>query len=431
MRWPEFPPPLPSFRLGTFGRYALGMETKELFGMAMGITEPWFVAKVELDLKQRQLEIAIDFRRGGVFPCPECGAAGCKAYDTDERRWRHLDFFQYRTDLTARVPRVSCGKCGVKPVGVPWARPGSGFTLLFEALVLLMAADMPMAAVGRVLREHDTRLWRLTRFHVNEARERRDDRQVRWVGVDETSSRKGHDYISLFVDLEQRRVLFATPGKDAGTVARFRSDLEQHGGSAEHIEEVCCDMSAAFVKGVTESLPEAEITFDKFHVTQIISAAVDETRRTERAAFPELKGQRYALLRNPETMSDEQLGFASELLLRRSSMKTARAFHLKLVFQDFYAQPRRSAEAFLHRWCAWAQRSRVPAMVAAAGTIRRHWRGILRWFTSRISNGILEGINSLVQAAKAKARGYRSSENLITMVYLIIGRLDFNVTHLR
>ena len=412
-------------------RYAAAMETKELFGLALGIAEPWVVARVDLDPDERRLGIEIDFRRGGTFSCSECGVAGCKAYDTEERRWRHLDFFQYHTELIARVPRVNCGGCGLRLVEVPWARAGSGFTLLFEALVLAMAAHMPMAAVARLIGEHDTRLWRLVRHHVDEARARRKDDKVRWVGIDETSARKGHHYISLFVDLEERRVLFGTEGKDAQTVARFRSDLEAHGGEPARIEEVCCDMSAAFVKGVTESLPDAEITFDKFHVSQIIHAAVDRTRREERAEYPELKGWRYALLRNPESMSDEQLGFASELLLRRSSMKTARAFHLKLVFQDFYAQPKRSAEAFLKAWCSWAQRSRVPAMIEAARTIRRHWNGILRWFVSRINNGILEAINSLVQAAKAKARGYRTTRNFITMAYLIAGRLDLSVTLLR
>ena len=143
-----------------------------------------------------------------------------------------------------------------------------------------------------------------------------------------------------------------------------------------------------------------------------------------------MKGQRYALLRNPETMNDEQLGFVSDLLLRKTQLKTARAFHLKLVFQDFYHQPRKHAETYLRKWCNWAARSRVPAMVDAARTIKNHWHGVLRWFTSKITNGLLEGINSLIQAAKAKARGYRTSRNLIAMVYLIAGKLELNVTHL-
>jgi transposase len=266
--------------------------------------------------------------------------------------------------------------------------------------------------------------------YVDQAVAMRDDSTVERVGVDETSSRRGHNYISIFVDLDVPRVLFATEGKDSSTVARFAEDLEAHGGDPASITEVCMDMSPAFIKGSRESLPNASLTFDKFHITKIIGEAVDKTRREERAEHEELKGRRYALLRNPETMTDEQLGFVSDLLLRKTQLKTARAFHLKLVFQDFYHQPRRKAEAYLKKWCSWASRSRVPAMTDAARTIRNHWDGVLRWFTSKITNGLLEGINSLIQAAKAKARGYRTSRNLVAMVYLIAGKLELNLSHL-
>jgi len=406
------------------------MDSKDLFALALGLTKPWCVVRNELDTVKRELEIGIDFERGGTFPCSECGQTGCKAYDTEERSWRHLNFFQFRTMLTARVPRIDCRKCGKRVVDVPWARPGSGFTLLFEALLMTMVPHMPVKAAARLMDEHDTRLWRVIHHYVDQAVAMRDDSAVERIGVDETSSRRGHNYISLFVDLDVPRVLFATEGKDASTVARFAEDLQEHGGDPASIAEVCMDMSPAFIKGARESLATASITFDKFHVTKIIGDAVDKTRREERPGHPELKGQRYALLRNPETMNDEQLGFVSELLLRKTQLKTARAFHLKLVFQDFYNQPRKHAENYLTKWCNWASRSRVPAMVDAARTVRNHWQGVLRWFTSRITNGLLEGINSLIQAAKAKARGYRTSRNLIAMVYLIAGRLELNVTHL-
>ena len=408
------------------------METNELFALALGVKEPWYVAKIDLSPKEKRLEIALDFRRGGTFLCPECGGAGCKAYDTEERSWRHLNFFEFATTLRARVPRIDCGRCGKRLVEVPWARPGSGFTLLFEALLMAMAPNMPMAAAARLLGEHDTRLWRVVHHYVNEARAGRDDAEVTRVGIDETAARRGHNYISVFVDLDVPRVLFATPGRDHTTVEAFANDLKAHGGDPANVEEVCSDMSAAFIKGVTESLPGTAITFDKFHVKKIITEAVDKTRRAEREAFPELKGMRYALLRNEETMSDEQLDFVASLLLRKPTMKTARAVHLKLSFDDLYTMgSERAAARYLTRWCNWATRSRVPAMIDAAKTIRRHWNGVLRWFTSKITNGILEGINSLIQAAKAKARGYRSTRNLIAMTYLIAGRLDFNETHLR
>ena len=407
------------------------MDSKDLFALALGLSKPWYVTRNELDTVKRLLEIGIDFERGGTFSCPECRRAGCKAYDTEERSWRHLNFFQFETVLSARVPRIDCGTCGKRPVQVPWARPGSGFTLLFEALLMTMVPHMPVAAAARLLGEHDTRLWRVIHHYVDQAVATRDDSAVKRVGVDETSSRRGHNYISIFVDLDVPRVLFATEGKDSSTVGRFAGDLEAHGGKAAAIKEVCMDMSPAFIKGARESLPDAAVTFDKFHITKIVGEAVDQTRREERAGHEELKGRRYALLRNPETMSDEQLGFVSNLLLRKTQLKTARAFHLKLVFQDFYHQPRRHAEVYLKKWCSWATRSRIPAMVAAARTIRNHWNGVLRWFTSKITNGLLEGINSLIQAAKAKARGYRTSRNLIAMVYLIAGKLELNVTHLR
>lgn len=408
------------------------VETRELFALALGVQEPWYVASIDFSPEKRELAIALDFRRGGVFPCAECGSAGCKAYDSEERRWRHLNFFQYTTVLRARVPRVDCGKCGKRMVKVPWARPGSGFTLLFEALVLAMAAHMPMAAVARLVGEHDTRLWRVVTHYVDTARAERDDSAVSRVGIDETAARRGHDYISLFVNLDGPRVLFATEGRSAATVAAFADDLKAHGGDPNAVTEACLDMSPAFIKGVGQSLPNASITFDKFHLKKIITDAVDRTRRAERHEYPELKGMRYALLRNEETMNDAQLEFASAILLRKSTMKTARAFHLKLAFDELYSmRTPTAARHYLTRWCNWAVRSRVPAMIDAAKTVRRHFDGVLRWFTSHITNGILEGINSLVQAAKAKARGYRSTRNLITMTYLIAGRLDLNQTHLR
>lgn len=405
------------------------MQDKDLFALALGLNKPWYVSGVEFEPEERRLELLIDFERGGTFACPECGAAGCKAYDTEEKRWRHLNFFQFETYLRARMPRVQCGGCGVKPAQAPWARPGSGFTLLFEALVLTMAPHMPVRAVARLLGEHDTRLWRILHHYVDAAREHRDDSPVREVGVDETASRRGHNYVSLFVDLEKARVLHVAEGRSAATVEEFRRELEEHGGSGDQIREICCDMSPAFIKGIEEAFPEAAITFDKFHVLRLIGDAVDKTRRAERAEYPELKGYRYTLLRNPETMSDRDLDFASDLL-RKSTSKTARAFHLKLVFRELYDQPRRHAERFLRKWYDWAIRSRIPAIKDAARTIRRHWDGVLRWFVSRISNGLLEGLNSLVQAAKAKARGYSSFRNLKTIIYLIAGKLDLQPTHL-
>jgi len=403
------------------------MRDTELFQLALGLTSPWQVVSCEFDLDKRRLDVEIDFPRGSEFACPSCGREGCHAYDTERREWRHLNFFQHEAYLAARVPRVNCGDCGIKTLEVPWARSGSGFTLLFEALIMMMAKAMPVKSIADMVKEHDTRLWRVLNHYVHESRQESDFSTVTQVGVDETSSKRGQNYVSLFVDLNTSQVLFATEGKDASTVERFRTDLEAHHGDPANIREVCCDMSPAFISGVEKHFPEAHLTFDKFHVLKILNEAVDEVRRQEQQSRPELKKTRYIWLKNPENLKEKQATTLETLRVKKLNLKTVRAYHIRLNFQEFWNQPLEEAEAFLKRWYFWATHSRLEPIKEAAYTIKRHWDGILRWFTSRINNGILEGINSLIQAAKAKARGYRTTKNLITMIYLIGGKLEFRL----
>ena len=258
-----------------------------------------------------------------------------------------------------------------------------------------------------------------------------DASDVTQIAVDETAARRGHDYITLFVDIDQARVLFATEGRDANTVAAFADDLTAHGGDPEAIEEVYeTDMSPAFIKGVAESLPGAAITFDKFHAVKLINDAVDQVRRTEQKGQNLLRGTRYIWLRNPANLSDRQRETLEKLPTHH--LKTARAYQIRLAFQELYEQDTPEQAAwFLKRWYFWATHSRLPPIIDAAHTVKRHWDGILRWFDSKIANGLIEGINSLVQATKAKARGYRSIRNLKAMVYLLAGKLDLQLPALK
>jgi transposase len=392
---------------------------------ALGLTPPWTVVRSDFDTKPGRLDVEIDFTPGSRFACPICGAADCPAYDTQRKTWRHLNFFQHQAYLHARVPRVRCDTCGIRQVNVPWARPDSGFTLLFEAMVMTMVSAMPVAAVARIVDEHDTRLWRVVHHYVDEGRARADASEVTRVAIDETAARRGHDYITLFVDLDQARVLFATEGKEAATVAAFAEDLAAHGGTPAAVEEVCIDMSPAFIKGVAESLPAAAVTFDKFHAVKIINHAVDQVRRAEQKQQDVLRGTRYIWLRNPDTLSERQQMTLENLPTRH--LKTARAYQIRLAFQDLYEQPSEAAASYLKKWYFWATHSRLEPIIDAAHTVKRHWDGILRWFDSKIANGLIEGINSLVQAAKAKARGYRSTRNLKAMIYLVTGKLDLRL----
>jgi transposase len=405
------------------------MQDTDLFEMALGLLPPWLVERCEFDPEEERFDIYVDFTRGAEFQCPECGRPRCKAHDTVTKRFRHLNFFQYHAYLHVRTPRVKCSKCGVRQIPVPWAREGCGFTILFEAFIMTMAKGMPVNAVARQVGEHDTRIWRILNYYVEKTREKQDYSQVSKIGVDETSSKRGHNYITVFVDMEKSKVLFATPGKDSATIKAFKEDLEAHGGDAAQIEEACCDMSPAFISGLEDTFENSSITFDKFHIVKVINEAVDEVRRQEQKTHPELKKTRFVWLKNPQNLTAKQREVIEALNVPKLNLKTAKAYQLKLNFQELYNQPKEQAEEFLKRWYFWATHCRLQPMVEAARTIKRHWDGVLRWFDSGITNGVLEGINSLIQAAKAKARGFRSVRNLITVVYLIAGKLDMSVTH--
>ena len=402
------------------------MRDIDLFQLALGLVPPWMVADAKFDADKKRLDIEIDFKTGGRFACPECGKADCAVHDTVKKTWRHLNFFQHQAFLHARVPRIDCPNCGVRLVTVPWARPGSGFTLLFEAFVMTLVKGMPVAAAARLVGEHDTRLWRVIQYYVEEAVARMDLADLRRVAIDETAAKRGQNYITLFADIDARKVAYVTEGKGADTVARFADHVDDHNSDASRIKEVCIDMSAAYIKGVEHNLTEAEITFDKFHAVKLVNDAVDQVRRAESRERPELKHSRYLWLKNERRLSVEQLTALAELA--RMHLKTARAYRLRLAFQEMYDAPSLDwGELIFERWYGWAIRSRLEPMKKVARTLKQHREGVLRWFDSKIANGLIEAINSLVQAAKAKARGYRSLRNLIAITYLIAGKIDLKL----
>jgi transposase len=298
-----------------------------------------------------------------------------------------------------------------------------------EAFILtLIQGGMTVAQAGSLIGEHDTRLWRVLQHYVEKARAEADFSEVTTIGVDETSRRRGHNYITVFMDLAetQSRVLFVTEGKDAQTVKSFKQDLEAHGGKPEQIQEACLDMSAAFIRGLTDQFPTVHLTFDNFHLIQLLNKAVDQVRREEQPTHPELKRTRFVWLKNDWNRTKEQAQVFQEL--KASRLATVRATHLKSVFQDLFVYDNaEEAEPLLKHWYFWATHSRIAPMIKAAKTIKKHWDGVVRWFSSRISNGLLEAINSLIQSAKRKARGFRSTRYLITMVYLIAAKLDFKL----
>ena len=400
---------------------------KDLFAAALNIESPFYVKEIDFNPEAKRLDIHIDFERGSVFTYTKDGKnERGKAFDTKNKRWRHLNFFEYECYLNVRVPRVKLSDGSVKLLPMSWQGQNSGFTMLFEALVLQLCKAMPVNQVGELISESDDKLWRMLDKYIDMAREFEDFSDIESIGVDETSKKKHHDYITLFVDMIKRKTIFITEGKSNETVKEFVKDLEQHKGNADNIKDVSCDMSPAFIKGVNENLSNAEITFDKFHILKIINEAVDKVRRAEAKENDLLKNTRYIFLKNHKSLTKMQSKKLTELSISKLNLKSIRALHIRENFQEIYnAANQEDFEKLLKKWYFWATHSRLEHIKQAAYTIKRHWDGVLKWFESKINNGILEGLNSIIQACKAKARGYKTTKNFKIIAYLVTGDLKF------
>lgn len=395
--------------------------------MALGLTSPWQVDNIEFTASpdgSRELHIQIGFARGSRFA--DQGGESCLVHDTVERRWQHLNFFEHTCYLHCRVPRIRTGSGKVETVAVPWARPGSGFTLLFEALAMaLIEREMPVNRVAELLRVNPQRIWTLFNHWVCEGRQQDDPSGITRLGVDETSTRKGHNYITVGVDLDARRVVHATEGKGKETLSQIQKHLASHEVKPSQITDVSIDLSPAFIAGAGEAFPDAAITFDHFHVTQLLNKAMDKVRKLERKEHADLKGHKYTFLKNYDNLSEQQEQSLAEFITLYPTLGTA--YRLKVLFNDLWTMPdRKTAEAFLQQWCDEVDAAGIPAFQKFAKTVRAHWSGIIRFVESHISNGILEGINHKIQLAKRRARGFRNTRNLINMVYFLCGKLEFS-----
>ncbi len=399
-------------------------NSKEIFSIALGLEVPWQVLSVYFkeNNNTRELHIDLSFQRGNQFVSADGNSY--TAYDTVDRTWQHLNFFEHKCFIHASVPRVKQKDGKVVTQQVPWARKGSGFTLLFEAYsMLLIENEMPVKKASSILGIYPQRLWNVFSFWVSRAHGADSIEELETVGFDETSSKKGHNYVTTMVDIKQRRVLFAGPGKGANNIKESVDYLKAKLVDTKCVNQVCIDMSPAFISGCMEHLPEAAITFDKFHVIKEVNNAMDELRKAERRGNDMLKGHRYTFLKNklvPKLQSERDL-------LLEMYPRLGDGYRLMHLFKDFWdIENKEEAEGYLAYWCDIASESKIAPFVKVVNTIKAHWSGILNYIESKINNGILEGINSKIQLAKKRARGYRNINNFINMIYFTCGKLKFD-----
>lgn len=399
------------------------MDANTLFGQALGLGSAWRVVKSEMDVEGRQLRLWLDFEPGLQFACPQC-EQWCPVHDTIEKKWRHLDFWQHRTELIARVPRVKCQEHGVLQTPVPWARPGSGFTLMMEAMILLLCQQMSVSAAARHLAESDTRLWRVLEHYVMEAHNRKDWSPVTRLMIDETSARRGQRYVTVVLDAESHDLLFMAEGRSGEAIAEFLQAMGKHGASPEQIQEVVMDMSPAYICAAREAFPKARIVFDLFHIMKLAGEALEEVRKALRKQGADMLGALWALRGNPWTRSQEQQLLREKLC--KNYPKLGRAMTLRDTLQDVLASGDLPS---LRWWMGWASRSRLEPFRKLASTIKHHLQGIVAYMETRLTNAAIEAVNGILQMAKRAARGFRNFHYFRLAAYLKAGRLDLEVPH--
>jgi transposase len=398
----------------------------EHYGRLLGLDDSWEVADVSLAVEEKRVVIELRYR-GGKVKCAHCGEACSMADHGPERGWRHLDTMQFETILRARVPRARCAACGVKTIAVAWAEKYSRYTLLFEAFaieVLLACSNVKRAA--ELLGLDWGSVHGILERAVRRGLAKRNLDEVKYVGLDEKSFRRGHNYISLLTDLQGSRVLEVTEGRDEAAADALWSSLSAD--QLKRIDGVAMDMWAAYEKSATSHATNAEIVHDRFHISKHLNEAVDQVRRQEHKALKKtgdetLTGSKQLWLFNPENLGEEQwLRFEP---LQARELKTSRAWAIKEHFRWFWEyRYAGNARKFFDRWYSWAIRSRLPPVKKKAKMLKRHLDNLLTYFRHSITNSMSEGFNSKIQGIKSAARGFRAFENYRTRILFYCGGLD-------
>ena len=414
------------------------MIPEKVFHQILALGEAWRVRQVEYLEKESKVLIQVEEtpKLWAAESCPHCPSKLVGGYDhAPERRWWHLNVCQLNSEIVCALPRGQCRQCRkVYTVRAPWEGRSRGLTQEFEAFALTLMREMPVSKAGEILGETDQKLWRALFAHVDAAWAELSWENVVWVGADEMNRKKGHNYLTVFVDLEAKRVLLAVEGKDAGTWEQFAAQLLKHNGHPKAITQVAIDMSPAYIKGVRENFGNAQVVFDKFHVVSQVVAAVEEVRRKEARqdvqAREQLERTSWLWRKNPETWTEAEHERWTQL--QDKPLVTGLAYAMRLELQRAYAAgtARQARERFT-LWCRWVRTEAqavtgelLEPMRKAADMVERHLEGILGHWKQGLTTAFLEGLNSLFSATKRKARGYRSPVYQIAMLYFVAGKLE-------
>lgn len=403
------------------------MKDKEFYKQVLGLSSPWEVAKVDLNVHEEEVNVELVYKSDKAL-CPECGKE-CAIYDyREERRWRHLDTCQMKTYLVSRVPRIKCKEHGIKTIKVPWAESSSRTTILFERLAIeLLLASKNQTKTARLLRISFDILHHIMFKAVERGLSRRSDEDIRYIGIDEKSMKKGHHYMSILSDSERVRVIDASEHR---TTSSARSLINN--GLTEkqkaHIEAVSIDMWKGYLKAVHEELPNASIVHDKFHIMKYLNDGVDKTRRAESRKLQKLNDKtlvktKYLFLKNQENMTDKQLSRFKQI--QELNLVTSKAWAAKENFKEFFnSETVNDAKFFFAEWYQDILDQSLNKMITVGKMLIAHSEGLVNYIRHRIDNSIAEWLNGKIQEIKTIGRGFRKFSNFRIAILFFLGKLD-------
>lgn len=404
------------------------MESVELYRQLLGLTAPWTVERVEVDVAKGRVEVYVAHAPGQRFGCPECGRELAVYDHLGERSWRHLDSMQFLTYLHARPPRVWCAQHGVKQVQLPWAQSGGRFTLLFEALGITVLRATNVKRAAQILRISWDEAWHIMERAVMRGRAAKGQSMPSLLGVDEKAIAKGHSYMTLVCDLQAATVEYIGEERREASLSAYFEAFPQ--ASREQIEAISLDMWPAFINACQASVPQADekMVFDRFHIMRHVLEAVDKVRKREHKTLMSQGDSTLAKSKYLWLYSEENLPQRSKehfQLIKSMELKTARAWALKeSLRQLWHYQSAGWAKRFWQRWYFWATHSRLSPMIEAAKLIARHLPNVLTYFKHRITNAVAEGLNSKIATVQKRACGYRNPDHFKIAVYFHCGGLN-------
>ena len=410
------------------------MQNATLWRALLGV-EKTVVEDVEYDEAEQLLVAHVRPRQHATRRCGRCGRR-CRGYDQGEgrRRWRGLDLGAIPVWLEADAPRVDCPGHGVVVAAVPWARHGAGHTLVFDEQVAWLATQCSKSAVTELMRiawrtvgAIITRVW----ADVEALHDRFAD--LTRIGIDEISYKRGHRYLTVVVDHDSGRLVWAAPGRDQATLDRFFDALGEQ--RCVQITHVSADGADWISSVVTQRCPNAVRCADPFHVVRWATAALDEVRRqawneargavTQRRAgrstgqAKALKHARYALWKNPENLTSRQQ--TKLAWIAKTDPRLHRAYLLKEGLRLVFQLPLEEAAEALDVWIGWARRCRIPAFVDLQRRIVKHQDSILAAIEHGLSNGRIESVNTKIRLITRVAFGFATPEPLIALAMLSLG----------